>query len=361
MAVSRSTIPPPSTPPGAGTVPPPSQRVAVVVNGNAKNVTDEVISTLDQILMGGDLFVSHRLRDCREIARTLVDRGYGTVLTGGGDGTFMVMVTEVVHEARRENKPLPRMGLLRLGTGNALAWVAGASSAKGRGLAADIQRLHKDAGSRPLRLIEVEGVIAPFCGLGADAVILADYQALKRAAQGTPFRWALSGRLGYVTAAAVKSVPNYMLHPFVHCRVVNDGAEAYRLGRKGSILGSPIPRGEVIYEGPARLAAMSTIPYYGFGFRLFPYAEERLDRMHLRISNIGVMPFVKNARAIWKGEFDDPSVMFDYLVEAVSIDVDPPTAFQIGGDEHGQRDRIQASLSRETIRLVDFYAPPSAQ
>jgi diacylglycerol kinase family enzyme len=335
--------------------------VAVVVNGNARNVTDEVISTLDQILMGGDLFVSHRLRDCREIAHVLVERGYGTVLTGGGDGTFMVMVTEVIHEARRENKPLPRMGLLRLGTGNALAWVAGASNAKGRGLAADIQRLHRDAGSRPLRLIEVEGVIAPFCGIGADAVILSDYQMLKRSLQGTPLRWAIRGPFGYVAAAAFKSIPNYVTRPALHCRVVNDGAEAYRLGAKGSLAGAPIARGEVIYEGPARLAAMSTIPYYGFGFRLFPYAEERLDRMHLRISSIGVLPFVKNARAIWKGDFDDPSLMFDYLVEAVSIEVDPPTAFQIGGDEHGQRDRIQASLSRETIRLVDFYAPPSAE
>ena len=66
--------------------PPPRERIAVVVNGNAKSVNDEVISTLDQILMGGDLFVSHRLEDSRDIARTLVDRGYGTVLTGGGDG-----------------------------------------------------------------------------------------------------------------------------------------------------------------------------------------------------------------------------------------------------------------------------------
>ena len=33
--------------------------------------------------------------------KTLVVRGYDTVLTGGGDGTFTVMVTEVVREARK--------------------------------------------------------------------------------------------------------------------------------------------------------------------------------------------------------------------------------------------------------------------
>src|SRR5947209_2618615 len=68
-------------------------RIAVVVNGNAKSVTAEVIETLDQILEGGDLFVSRRVEESEAIARTLVDRGYGTILTGGGDGTFTVVVT----------------------------------------------------------------------------------------------------------------------------------------------------------------------------------------------------------------------------------------------------------------------------
>src|SRR5207247_2020270 len=92
----------------AQSMPPASARIAVVVNGNAKNVTADVISTLDQILLGGDLFVSRRLEDAADIARTLVGRGYGTVLTGGGDGTFTVMVTEVVREAKKRQRPVPR-------------------------------------------------------------------------------------------------------------------------------------------------------------------------------------------------------------------------------------------------------------
>jgi diacylglycerol kinase family enzyme len=358
-----ASSPPASAGPSSSetSVPPASERVAVVVNGNAKNVTDEVISTLDQILVGGDLFVSHRLHDCRDIAYTLITRGYGTVLTGGGDGTFMVMVTEVVREARRRGKALPRMGLLRLGTGNALAWVVGASKAKGRGLAADIQRLHQDAGSRPLRLIDVEGVIAPFCGLGADAQVLSDYQSMKRILQDTPLRRFMDGPTGFIAASIVRTVPKYMLRPVHYCRVVNRGGDAYRLGAKGTILGPAIGCGEVVYEGPTRVAAMSTIPYYGFGFRFFPYAQERDDRMHLRLSTIGPVPFFTNFRAIWRGEFADPTTLFDYLVEAVSIELDPPAAFQIGGDEQGERSRLEASLSSETIRLVDFYAPPSAE
>src|SRR5262249_44511734 len=146
---------------------PPRGRIAVVVNGTAKSATAEVIETLDQILDSGDLFVSRRVEESEAIARTLVDRGYGTILTGGGDGTFTVVVTAVVNEARRRGAPLPRFGLLRLGTGNSLASVLGASKTGergGRGLAADLQRLRSDAGSRRLRLVGAEGVLSPLCG-----------------------------------------------------------------------------------------------------------------------------------------------------------------------------------------------------
>lgn len=341
-------------------LPPPSQRIAVVVNGNAKSVTEEVISTLDQILLGGDLFVSRRLEDAREIARTLLTRGYGTVLTGGGDGTFTVMVTEVVREARRLNKPLPRFGLLKLGTGNALAWVVGAGRTKERGLAADIQRLSEDAGSRLVRLIEVEDYIAPFCGFGADAVVLKDYTDVKAKLSKTVLKRVAPGLLSYAIAASTRSLPSYFFRRMPHCRITNEGGDAYRIGGKGRKMGAPIQSGEIIYEGPIRLAAMSTIPYYGFGFRMFPYAEERADRMHLRVSTISPIPFVRNFPAIWRGEYADPDIVFDYLVDKILFEMDPPTTFQIGGDPRGERSRVHALLSPQPIRIVDFYAPPSA-
>jgi diacylglycerol kinase family enzyme len=341
-------------------VPPPSERIAVVVNGNAKSVTADVISTLDQILLGGDLFVSRRLEDATEIARTLVSRGYGTVLTGGGDGTFTVMVTEVVREAQAAGKPVPRFGLLKLGTGNALAWVAGASRAKGRGLSADIQRLREDAGSRPLGLVDVEGFLAPFAGFGVDAVVLDDYTKVKAALSKGPLAKYAPGGLSYVISSVTRSLPKFLVRPVPHCRVRNDGAEAYRIGDKGGRVGQPIAQGETIYEGPARIVGLATIQYYGFGFRMFPFADEQSGRMQLRVSTISSLGFVRNFPAIWRGEYHDPNLVFDYLVEAVTIEMDPPTEFQIGGDPRGERARVRARVSREPIRLVDFYAPPSA-
>ena len=53
--------------------PPPRElfadRVAVVVDGNAKQVTDDLVDILDQIVQSGDLFVSRSLAEATEIAR----------------------------------------------------------------------------------------------------------------------------------------------------------------------------------------------------------------------------------------------------------------------------------------------------
>jgi diacylglycerol kinase family enzyme len=289
-----------------------------------------------------------------------VNRGYGTVLTGGGDGTFVAVVSDVVREAQRQNKPLPRFGFLKLGTGNALAWVVGASGRNRGSLAADIQRLREDAGSRPVRFVEVENLIAPFAGFGVDAVVLSDYELVKRRLLQSPLKRVAAGPLSYLVSTMTRSLPSYFLRAVPHCRIINDGEDAFRIGSKGSIVGPAIPKGETIYEGPARIAAVSTIPYFGFGFRAFPYAEERPDRMNLRISVITPIPFVLNFRGIWRGEYENPNHITDYLVEAVVFEFDPPTPFQIGGDARGERSRVRAQLSPTTFRLVDYYAPPNA-
>ncbi len=339
----------------------PLRRVAVVVNGRAKNVTSEVISTLDRILEGSDLFVSRRIEDAREIARTLVVRGYDTVLTGGGDGTFTVMVTEVVREARRRGATLPRFGLLKLGTGNALAWVVGARGIDGEEVGADIRRLGEEAGSRPMRLIEVEGIITPFCGFGADARMLNDYGSVKSKLGQTPLRRVAAGIPGYALAALTRTLPHIAFSRMVRCRAINRGGEAYRVGTHGSVAGRPLPHGEVLYEGPMRLAALSTIPYYGYGLRMFPYAEDRPHRMQLRITNISPPEFVRHLSGIWKGDYENPKVLFDFLVDKVELEFDPPAPFHVGGDPRGERVRVDVELCPTPIELVDFYAPPRSE
>lgn len=340
---------------------PPVARIAVVVNGNAKSVSAEVISALDQILDGGDLFVSRRVEDSVGIAQTLLDRGYGTILTGGGDGTFTTVVTAVVREAQRRGQEPPRFGLLRLGTGNSLAWVVGASrTASGHraktALSADIERLRADAGSRPLPLVEVEGMLSPFCGFGVDANVLHDYTQTKKMLARGPFAKVGAGLVAYAIAATTRTLPQYLIKPTPHCRVRNLGGDAQKISRRGPV-GPKLRAGDIIYEGPATIAALATIPYYGFGLRMFPFAEDRPGKMQLRVSTIASVSFVKNLPEIWRGEYEDPEILHDYFVDEIEIEMDPPTNFQIGGDIQGERRRVHAKLA-PAIRVVDFYAPP---
>ena len=340
---------------------PVGSRIAVVVNGNAKSVTEEIISSLDQIMLGGDLFVSKRIEETDEIAETLVSRGYGTVLTGGGDGTFMVMVSAVVRAARRLDAPLPRFGFLKLGTGNALAHVVGATGGeKAEALAVDIGRLREDAGSRLIRLIEVDDLLSPFCGFGTDAGVLKDYNATRQMLARTPLRRYQAGGFAYALSVVSRTMPKMLVTSAVRCKVINRGSEAYRIAGDGSVMGRPYAKGEVVYDGPARVAGVATIPFFGFGFRAFPFAEERSDRMHVRVSTMSPVGFARNIRSVWSGQYDDPNVMFDFLMDDVEFEMSKPTPFQIAGDVGGDRRHVRAKMMEEPIRLVDFYAPPSA-
>ena len=73
------------------------------------------------------------------------------------------------------------------------------------------------------------------------------------------------------------------------------------------------------------------------------------------VSNPGIL----GGTPVFQGTRLPVQTLFDYLVESLSIELDPPTDFQIGGDPRGKRAKLEITLSPTPIRLVDFYAPPS--
>lgn len=332
-------------------------RIAVVVNGNARQVTDDIVEVLDQLVQSGDLFVSRDLAEAERIARTIAERRYHTVLTGGGDGTFVQMVTRIVRAARARGERPPRFGLLKLGTGNALSWVLGNQQTSGnRAVVADLARLRTEGGSRQLRLIEVEDALTPFAGLGVDAIALEHYGATKDWLSRTKLTRPLSsGPVAYALATTFRSMPEFVVRSHPHVRIVNEGAPAIVIGR-GDRPEAELPAGSVLYDGPSRLVAMSTIPYWGFGARIFPFAEERDDRFSLRVADLGALQVALHLRSIWKGSYRSRTV-HDFLCQHVAIHYDEPMPLQIGGDVVGRRTVVRAKLTAP-IEVVDFYAPP---
>ena len=278
-------------------------RIAVVLNGNARQVTDELVESFDQLVGSGDLFLSRSLDEAQGIALEIVEAGYPVVLTGGGDGTFVQMVTAITKEARGRNQEPPRFGLLKLGTGNSLAWALGAGTSH-KGVIADLKRLRHDSAHRDFRLIEVQDLLTPFAGAGFDALGLKHFHEVRSIVRHLP--WVgkrASGAVSYAISIPTLTIPELALRPRMEVRIVNRGA-AERLDRDGRPCGPAIEKGEVIFEGACIAALVSTIPYWGFGARVFPFAEDRpADRFCLRVVATNPLQIAAHMLSAWKGTY----------------------------------------------------------
>ena len=211
------------------------------------------------------------------------------------------MVTDIVREARRRARCRPRFGLLRLGTGNALAWVIGASQRQARracrsiSTAAGRRRVAARAPGRGRRIPRSVLWLRHRCP-GA-----ARLQPGEEAIARGPLRRLAPGRGHLRHLVDHEIAAGFPFSPGSTRSDCERGRRRLSVGREGSDSWVAHSQREVIYEGRARIASVSTIPYYGFGFRAFPFAEERTDRMNLRVSTIGSLTLVANFPAIWKG------------------------------------------------------------
>jgi diacylglycerol kinase family enzyme len=343
-----------------------AERVAVLLNANARNVSEALKRELENFVPPEDLFYSRSFDDARSIARSVFDRGYSTVLTGGGDGTFVGYVNCLFAEAQQrpggvrngafklQPMPLhsvrmPRVGVLKLGTGNAVADFSGAS-ARRVGVVEDILRARSGecSASRSLHLLSHEGKRAPFAGLGIDAKLLNDYVSVKD--KFGP------GGLGYFCSIVGKTIPSYLFQGGVpQVEVVNLGAPAQQVGRDGSPAGRPIERGEILYKGPCKIAAAGTVPNYGFGFQIFPHALRSPGKFQLRLTAMSVPRILANLRTLWTGG-PAPKGVHDFHCEKVLIRFDRDMPLQIGGDAEGYRREVVFEMAERPLELLDFRA-----
>lgn len=354
-----------------------NERVAVLLNANAKSVSESLRRELENFVPSEDLFCSRSFDEARAIARTVLDRGYRTVLTGGGDGTFVGYVNCLFEEAAaagaqvsssggaaRKLAPmaahavrLPRFGVLKLGTGNALASYSGASSSR-VGVVEDILRTRSGecSVSRPLHLLSHEGKRAPFAGLGIDAAVLNDYVGLKSRFKGGKLESSVAGGLGYFWSVVGKTIPTALSQRDIpNVEIVNLGSSAQQIGPDGKPLGRAIRHGEIVYKGPCRLAAAGTVPCYGYGFKIFPHALQAPGRFQLRLTAMSVPKILANLRTIWKGG-TPPTGILDFHCEKVLIRFDREMPVQVGGDAEGYRREIVLEMAERPLELLDFKA-----
>ena len=332
----------------------PGPDVAVLLNANAKAVNAQVRRALSLVVPDEHLFFSTNHEEASAIAEEVVTRGYATVFTGGGDGTFVGWVNRILESAERRAARPPRFGVLALGTGNAVAEMVGATR---RRHAQDLARyVRGEVGRvRRLHLLTCEGRRTPFAGVGVDAAVLNDYIWLKQRLAGTPLERLGLGMPGYSLAVALRSAPRALLERRpTYCEIVNVGRPAWRLDGKGARIGRPIAHGDLLHAGPCMLAAASTVPYYGLGLRAFPFVSSAQGTMQLRVAtSIRVPTLVMNLPKIWSGDFAHEGLL-DFHAERVALRFERPMPLQVGGDAEGWRDEITFGMAANPVEIVDF-------
>jgi hypothetical protein len=339
--------------------PEPDTRVAVLLNANARRVTGKTVRSLQHVVPDEDLFLSRSALDARRIAQVVLDRRYPTVFCGGGDGTFMGFVNHVLAELELRNqhhyqRP-PRFGVLRLGTGNALANFVNASPHRGDGVLDDVLRARAGEipGYRRVELFRVDGKRTMFAGVGIDGQIINDYNAVKEKLGKGALRGLMTGGGGYFASVAFRTIPHYVTHSArKDCELINGRGVAYRLGPDGNPVQEFQP-GELIFRGSVRLAAAGTMPFYGFGMRAFPFAGQRRGMMHLRLNWSSTPEIIAHLPGLWSGKWF-PATMGEFLVSEATLRFDSAMPLEVAGDACGYQSELHLEMCPEQVELVDY-------
>ena len=328
-----------------------AHRAAFLLNRNARAVSDRLVERLGSVVPAGDLFLSRTMEDASVFARTIVRRGYGKVFLGGGDGTLVTTMNLLKQHAVTEGLAMPTVGVLKLGTGNAMARALGALDPL-----VDVSHvLHQGpATTRPVDFVETDdGVLTPFAGMGYDGAVLNDYVWLKERAKENPVSRALAETVGgYLGAMLLKTMPNELRAPRTTLRITSKHDAIFMRPTDHGDVEERIPAGQVLFEGQAATACVGSIPYFGFGFTMFPFAMQKPGHVQLRIVGAPIPSILANLfPGVWKGTWRHDRLL-DFMVRDVQVESDRPLPYEIGGDAAGEKCSLSFKAAAEPVMMT---------
>jgi len=327
-----------------------ANQVAVLLNRNAKRVNDRVVRNVHEWVPSHQVYSTGSEEEATAAVRDILDRGYTSVFAGGGDGTVMGLVNTLKKEAG--DRPWPRIGVLRLGTGNALAHMV-STGAPEDDLRAFLTQQQSD--DLPISMMEdEEGTLFPFAGVGLDAQVLNDYNSLKNSI-GKGFAAPIVNTVGgYFAAAFTKTIPRrigrFVQRKGMQVRVRSTGDQAFKIGENG-VVQDFYEEGALLYEGPFSMLATGTTPYYGYGMKILPFARRYPSMFQLRVTNANVAKSLAILPRIWDGTYQGNAVT-DFAAESVEIEFNEPLPYQVGGDASGYRQSLRLRVCPQPMNLI---------
>jgi diacylglycerol kinase family enzyme len=330
-----------------------ARRTAFLLNANARAVSPRLVEELAEIVPAGDLFLSRTFEDAQVFARTIVRRGYGQVFLGGGDGTLVTTMNLLRQIAKKEGLTMPALGVLKLGTGNAMARALAAKNA----LVDAHHAIQKGPqATQPVHFVETDdGELTPFAGMGYDGIVLNDYVWLKKKAHASPLaKKAVESVWGYLGAMLFKSVPSQLSAALPNVKITSNHDAILMVKTEAGDVEQVLPAGTVLYEGKAPIMSIGSIPFFGYGFTMFPFAGRKPGYAQLRVGNIPIPVILANLYPrIWNGSFRHPTLT-DVLVKDVVIESDRAVPYQVGGDARGEKKRITYAVSEQPVQMIEL-------
>lgn len=340
--------------------------LAVLLNANAKRVSSRLRRLLERLLPQLQLYSARSLDEARRQVREALDAGYQRIVCGGGDGTVVQVLNLIREYIDEKNAQLhsagagvkqkfdqitwPKIGILKLGTGNGWAGEVGSRKAL-----RDLRQLERDPDlpTQSYNLVEAEGRLFHFSGLGYDAAILNDYFAFKQRFGHGPLAFWFKSLGGYLTSIGLKTAPQHLFRRSPRVRVTCSGGEVYEVNHSRGARPLEVAPGDVLFDGPVNIIGAATTQSYGWGLRAFPFARQLPGFFNFRLVSAGVLEIISHVPSIWRGTYEAPSFR-DFLAQDVTLEFDRPVPYQVGGDSMGYRERVRYQISPTSVDVYDL-------
>ncbi|CAN5680239.1 hypothetical protein BH09MYX1_BH09MYX1_21850 [soil metagenome] len=328
--------------------------VAVLVNANAKRGGRRVAAQIARELPRARVRLTRTQAEVDSWLREMFPKNPPLViLAAGGDGTAIALVNALAR-VLGDDVPLPPVGFLKLGTGNAWANVVGAPKLS---VTLDLLRTANQRGvGLPLRrfgLVDCNGTLSCFAGCGWDAQVLNDYKDQLAASKGPP-RFFAKSVYGYVTAMLFRTAPKTLLFGRPHVIIENLGDEVYTMTADQKLLRiADVGHGAILYDGPASVAGAATIAEYGYHFKAFPHAERFLGMINVRIYDRSAGGAIGSIPKLWRGTYPLRG-MHDWFAKSVRMTFSRPLPLEIGGDAVGLHRTIELKASPREALFLDW-------
>jgi diacylglycerol kinase family enzyme len=320
-------------------------------NTNAKRVTDERVAHFQRTLPDARVYAASTFDEAKRHADELVKKLPTILFCGGGDGTVLTLLNFL---RERGVTKFPVIGLLKLGTGN--GWPSAVGARRFEKQLHDLPGLSLTPPLHHYPLIEVEGRVCQFAGVGWDATLLHDYKRNLERRENQLVAGDLASHMskgvwGYLYSLFRITVPAELARAkdrtVLKLENLGEPALTFDAHRKRV----PVER-RVLYEGPMSIGAAGVEPYWGAMFKAFPYAEAEKGRFNFRVYDRHVLAGVNNMFNFWQGR--DVPGMHDFWVTGVRLHLSRAMPYQMGGDVVGPREVVDFTLARETVELIEW-------